>query len=135
MGRRDYEQSLAAYERAIATARPGVTGAEIPWYGKGATLILLGRYDEALRAIDTALDINPHNDVFFQAKGGMRDLTVTGVQTCALPISGRRRPAPGGVRSSALGLPGAGLGDEGDAHSRSSMTGLWLRADQGLAGY
>src|SRR3989475_710544 len=69
MGRKDYEQSLAEYDRAIATARPGVTGAEIPWYGKGATLILLGRYDEALRAIDTALDINPHNEVAWLNKG------------------------------------------------------------------
>src|SRR2546427_12402325 len=69
MGRKDYEQSLADYDRAIATARPGVTGAEIPWYGKGATLILLGRYDEALRAINTALDINPHNEVAWLNKG------------------------------------------------------------------
>src|SRR5207245_1121258 len=69
MGRKDYELSLADYDRAIATARPGVTGAEIPWYGKGATLILLGRYDEALRAIDTALDINPHNEVAWLNKG------------------------------------------------------------------
>src|SRR2546430_6095400 len=31
---------------------------------------------------------------FFQAEDGIRDLTVTGVQTCALPISnGRRRPS------------------------------------------
>src|SRR5205085_4834750 len=31
---------------------------------------------------------------FFQAEDGIRDLTVTGVQTCALPISRRRlRPA------------------------------------------
>src|SRR2546430_1996603 len=33
---------------------------------------------------------------FFQAEDGIRDLTVTGVQTCALPISrcgGRARPA------------------------------------------
>src|SRR2546430_3181693 len=29
---------------------------------------------------------------FFQAEDGIRDLTVTGVQTCALPIYGR--PAP-----------------------------------------
>src|SRR2546430_12706879 len=30
---------------------------------------------------------------FFQAEDGIRDLTVTGVQTCALPISGHpRRP-------------------------------------------
>src|SRR5205085_8593180 len=28
---------------------------------------------------------------FFQAEDGIRDLTVTGVQTCALPISGSRR--------------------------------------------
>src|SRR2546430_13088618 len=27
---------------------------------------------------------------FFQAEDGIRDLTVTGVQTCALPISGLR---------------------------------------------
>src|SRR2546427_3986664 len=27
---------------------------------------------------------------FFQAEDGIRDLTVTGVQTCALPISARR---------------------------------------------
>src|SRR2546430_4671865 len=29
---------------------------------------------------------------FFQAEDGIRDLTVTGVQTCALPISGRTIP-------------------------------------------
>src|SRR5256885_12893937 len=34
---------------------------------------------------------------FFQAEDGIRDYKVTGVQTCALPISrqGRRAPAPG----------------------------------------
>src|SRR2546427_12199895 len=31
---------------------------------------------------------------FFQAEDGIRDLTVTGVQTCALPISSRRGGAP-----------------------------------------
>src|SRR5256886_3890079 len=30
---------------------------------------------------------------FFQAEDGIRDLTVTGVQTCALPISGDERNA------------------------------------------
>src|SRR2546430_11360466 len=41
---------------------------------------------------------------FFQAEDGIRDLTVTGVQTCALPISGRTvapraaSPAPLRVR-------------------------------------
>src|SRR5256886_8491033 len=31
---------------------------------------------------------------FFQAEDGIRDLTVTGVQTCALPISSRAGPPP-----------------------------------------
>src|SRR3989440_8831198 len=37
---------------------------------------------------------------FFQAEDGIRDLIVTGVQTCALPISWRA-----GSSGSALGLP------------------------------
>ncbi len=69
MARRNYERSLQEYDRAIAATRAGVPGAEIPWYGKGATLILLGRYDEALRAIDMALDINPRNEVAWVNKG------------------------------------------------------------------
>src|SRR2546429_1486790 len=31
---------------------------------------------------------------FFQAEDGIRDVAVTGVQTCALPICGRRRAWP-----------------------------------------
>src|SRR2546421_4109909 len=31
---------------------------------------------------------------FFQAEDGIRDLIVTGVQTCALPISGLSEPPP-----------------------------------------
>jgi len=65
----DYQRSLEEYDRAIVATRKGVPGAEIPWYGKGATLILLGRYEEALRAIDTALDINPRNEVAWVNKG------------------------------------------------------------------
>src|SRR5262249_59081580 len=33
---------------------------------------------------------------FFQAEDGIRDWSVTGVQTCALPISTRRSPTRGG---------------------------------------
>jgi tetratricopeptide (TPR) repeat protein len=67
--RKEYERSLVGYDRAIARAVPDVTGAEVPWYGKGATLILLGRYEEALRAIDKALDINPRSEVAWVNKG------------------------------------------------------------------
>src|SRR2546430_8093830 len=46
---------------------------------------------------------------FFQAEDGIRDLTVTGVQTCALPIS--RSGCGGRVQSTALSprLPVAGF--------------------------
>src|SRR5207248_3458186 len=44
---------------------------------------------------------------FFQAEDGIRDRTVTGVQTCALPISPDRRAA------AALPAPGAGRQAEG----------------------
>src|SRR2546430_6094093 len=51
---------------------------------------------------------------FFQAEDGIRDLTVTGVQTCALPIcawaswSKQRRPGEAGTLF--LGEPLAGIG-------------------------
>src|SRR6478752_9377831 len=35
---------------------------------------------------------------FFQAEDGIRDVAVTGVQTCALPISSLRVPAGPGIR-------------------------------------
>src|SRR5688572_31896482 len=52
---------------------------------------------------------------FFQAEDGIRDLTVTGVQTCALPISDPRRMVK--------------------AHARSAMTMNFIRAlvDGGFA--
>src|SRR5207245_6045071 len=40
---------------------------------------------------------------FFQAEDGIRDATVTGVQTCALPISLHRRPVSGPTR---VAVPG-----------------------------
>src|SRR2546430_9082040 len=39
---------------------------------------------------------------FFQAEDGIRDLTVTGVQTCALPISRRPRQLPAERRPGVL---------------------------------
>src|SRR5688572_31961486 len=51
---------------------------------------------------------------FFQAEDGIRDLTVTGVQTCALPISDRKRLAGriGGARNS------GGRTNSGGGHHR-----------------
>src|SRR5256885_7200759 len=53
---------------------------------------------------------------FFQAEDGIRDYKVTGVQTCALPISVKALPAkPAPFRAVALGraLPRALQGDTG----------------------
>src|SRR3989475_7598782 len=50
---------------------------------------------ESLRHLYRALvclDLSILFFFFFQAEDGIRDLTVTGVQTCALPISGRVGP-------------------------------------------
>src|SRR2546429_1227883 len=46
---------------------------------------------------------------FFQAEDGIRDVAVTGVQTCALPISGpgRVRSAPAGARRRSARYRGA----------------------------
>src|SRR5437660_5385112 len=55
-------------------------------------------------AIDSTVDIFtfyvPHRLFFFQAEDGIRDGHVTGVQTCALPISCRRGP-PGALSAAA----------------------------------
>src|SRR5258708_31148510 len=52
---------------------------------------------------------------FFQAEDGIRDDLVTGVQTCALPISARRLlgmvSRHRGSRAAADGPPGAALAD------------------------
>jgi tetratricopeptide (TPR) repeat protein len=67
--RNEYERSLIEYNHAISRAVPDVPGAEVPWYGKGATLVLLGRYEEALRAIERALEINPRSEIAWVNKG------------------------------------------------------------------
>src|SRR2546430_9468921 len=62
---------------------------------------LLGAYEAEWSETSCAGDVL---FFFFQAEDGIRDLTVTGVQTCALPISltvrdwreGARRPVPRG---------------------------------------
>src|SRR2546430_3914740 len=47
---------------------------------------------------------------FFQAEDGIRDLTVTGVQTCALPILDADRPCESGLREVFLPI----LDEEGE---------------------
>src|SRR6266536_4051472 len=62
---------------------------------------------------------------FFQAEDGIRDPLVTGVQTCALPISaprGRSAAPPGDPAAGQLGRPGD-AGRAGAAAAPSSLAG------------
>src|SRR5437016_9287467 len=59
------------------------------------------------------------NVLFFRAEDGIRDWSVTGVQTCALPISGDREGAQT-LRLSFVGLAGS-----------IALLGLWMRAAGG----
>src|SRR3954451_5346493 len=45
-------------------------------------------------------------EFFFKAEDGIRDADVTGVQTCALPISSQRSVPPGTLWNRPLGGPG-----------------------------
>src|SRR5207302_5259255 len=86
---------------------------------------------------------------FFQAEDGIRDFHVTGVQTCALPISelcrrfGRpsRRGRPGGLRSdgtaprptppTGAGAPYAGLAPPPRVRSEERRVGKECRSGGG----
>src|SRR2546430_5532537 len=69
---------------------------------------------------------------FFQAEDGIRDLTVTGVQTCALPISlAHRLSGARGSDAEAADQPRQLLGDRGQLRSRPSDL---LRRGAGLLG-
>src|SRR2546430_5890570 len=57
---------------------------------------------ECMRVYGVAGKADVVEDVFFfQAEDGIRDLTVTGVQTCALPISRPATAAPSSPQASA----------------------------------
>src|SRR5256886_3013991 len=66
--------------------------------GELAETVGMNSYDGALTGWVSTVVLSLF---FFQAEDGIRDLTVTGVQTCALPIS--RRPAGHRARR---GVPG-----------------------------
>src|SRR2546430_7636916 len=77
---------------------------------------------------------------FFQAEDGIRDLTVTGVQTCALPISNdvrQGRIEPDAIDESLLegylsthGLPDPDLLIRTSGETRISNFLLWQLADR-----
>src|SRR3989475_7801841 len=79
---------------------------------------------------------------FFQAEDGIRDLTVTGVQTCALPISpwdGRRSGVPrrrrGRPRACSVAAPAPLLEDHVERHDEGEAVeaATGVRRIQGTA--
>ena len=68
--RQEFQKSVEDYDRAIRLSRiAGEGNFATPWYSKGAALVVLGRYEEALKAIDEALKINPNNEIAWVNKG------------------------------------------------------------------
>ena len=66
VAKQDFQGSLADLDRAVQIS---AHGADVPRTAKGATLVLLGRYGEAIKSIDAALRINPKNEVAWVNKG------------------------------------------------------------------
>src|SRR5438874_1289617 len=54
--------------------------------------VSLGTVRDSRRFKIVVIDIQISLNLFFRAEDGIRDLYVTGVQTCALPISEQREP-------------------------------------------
>src|SRR3989442_11471628 len=83
---------------------------------------------------------------FFQAEDGIRDADVTGVQTCALPISSLRSPAsvkktrrPSGLSSSPRGVLSSGTRATSFHVARFSRTSAvapccWERSEERRVG-
>src|SRR3712207_9447615 len=70
---------------------------------------------------------------FFQAEDGIRDIGVTGVQTCALPISSRRSSPPCGWRRAARRPRRACVRSDGPTapvHRRSARAAPGFRRDR-----
>src|SRR2546430_12648873 len=60
------------------------------------------RESEERMASEPIVQLSPSSRFFFQAEDGIRDLTVTGVQTCALPISSGGRKPKLGIQHTAI---------------------------------
>src|SRR2546421_5616977 len=96
-----------AMGHGVRAAGPGAVGVS-PWLAVGVAVAVGGRVGE----VELWLFF------FFQAEDGIRDLIVTGVQTCALPISAQAplgqvvlEPGPAGFQDeTVLGPDGGQLG-------------------------
>src|SRR2546430_12724277 len=89
LGQRDESLSLALVEeqrRFLRTIFKRHNGKEIKSMGDAFIVEFSNALDAVRCAYDAQRASREFNFFFFQAEDGIRDLTVTGVQTCALPI-------------------------------------------------
>src|SRR5437879_12192948 len=77
---------------------------------------------------------------FFQAEDGIRDTSVTGVQTCALPIS-TASPSPAGTdavqeqsRPAWMKTPGQPFSNYGQPSLQERGVVRWISANRGVPG-
>ncbi len=73
---KDYKKALRSYDRALEKSNDTTVSKvsdpreyDVPWYSKGATLILMGKLKEGIECLDMALSINPNNEVAWVSKG------------------------------------------------------------------
>src|SRR5690606_41193381 len=71
---------------------------------------------------------------FFQADDGIRDFHVTGVQTCALPISGHLERGRARGCAVSLWLPPGRARDQGRAHGGGGGGGVIARSEERRVG-
>ncbi|MEW5937141.1 MAG: tetratricopeptide repeat protein [Candidatus Thermoplasmatota archaeon] len=70
--RKDYKEAAKAYSSAIGAVSRGrglPRSFDVPWYSKGAALVLMGECEEGLKCLDMALEINPENEITWVNKG------------------------------------------------------------------
>src|SRR2546430_3288424 len=91
-------------------------------------------FAEQLNVID---DVYYDDFFFFQAEDGIRDLTVTGVQTCALPISAANATPPSQpATTSTITQPSISLTDNGQSkRPRDARLIHMVLASLGLSAY
>src|SRR2546430_17709624 len=87
-GLEEAERLAALAEKKGVLAVVGLQARSAPSVAYVHDLIKQGYVGDVLSTtvIGSGMGWGPTEDLFFQAEDGIRDLTVTGVQTCALPI-------------------------------------------------
>src|SRR6202044_928491 len=102
-----------SFSWATDSLKKKVSGIALQFMATNGPFLGLVRWGTALATISLPVPLSP---CFFQAEDGIRDVHVTGVQTCALPIFSQE---PLDLREGVGALAGEPTGDLVDAGVRS----------------